>query len=216
MSVHRLAKYQTDDPFTRIPNAALNDSRLDLKSRGLLAFMLSKPDGWTFRERNLAEQTGVGREALRSAMTRLIEAGYVIRTWEPRDGAPPIMVTAVFDRAQTPEVGFPEVGKPDNGKTRPLSNEVLLVTKEAVKRDTGRGKNRKPINPDWRPSLELLQQLKDKFPKVRCADQVEPFLDYWLAKGEARADWDATFRSWIRNQDKWRREREGVSEDGWR
>ena len=129
MSVHRLAKYQTDDPFTRVPNSAVNDSRLDLKARGLLLLMLSKPDGWTFRERHLATVAGVGRDALRAAMQTLIDAGYVVRTRESDDGKPPVCVTRVYDRPQT-KVGLPEVGFPDRGKTRPLSNEPVLVTNE--------------------------------------------------------------------------------------
>jgi hypothetical protein len=129
MSVHRLAKYQTDDPFTRIPNSAVNDQRLDLKARGLLLLMLSKPDGWTFRERHLATVAGVGRDQLRAAMQTLIDAGYVVRTRESDDGKPPVCVTRVYDVPQT-RVGLPEVGFPDRGETRPLSNEGVLVTNE--------------------------------------------------------------------------------------
>jgi hypothetical protein len=129
MSVHRLAKYQTDDPFTRVPNSAVNDSRLDLKARGLLLLMLSKPDGWTFRERHLATVAGVGRDALRAAMQTLIDTGYVVRTRESDDGKPPVCVTRVYDQPQT-KVGLAEVGFPDRGETQPLSNEGVLVTNE--------------------------------------------------------------------------------------
>ena len=129
MSVHRLAKYQTDDPFTRVPNSAVNDERLDLKARGLLLLMLSKPDGWTFRERHLAGVAGVGRDQLRAAMQTLIDTGYVVRTRESADGKPPVCVTRVYDMPQT-QVGFPEVGFPDRGETRPISNEGVLVTNE--------------------------------------------------------------------------------------
>jgi hypothetical protein len=130
MSVHRLAKYQTDDPFTRVPNSAINDERLDLKSRGLLLLMLSKPDGWVFRERHLAKIANVGRDQLRGAMATLIETGYVVRTQESFDGNPPICVTRVYDMPQSTGVGLPEVGFPDRGETRPLSNEPVLVTNE--------------------------------------------------------------------------------------
>jgi hypothetical protein len=132
MSVHRLAKYQTDDPFTRVPNSAINDERLDLKARGLLLLMLSKPDGWTFRERHLAKVAGVGRDQLRSAMQTLIETGYVVRSKEAFDGKPPITVTRVYDVPQHAEVGLPEVGFPDRGETRPLSNKPVLVTNETT------------------------------------------------------------------------------------
>lgn len=129
MSVHRLRKYNTEDPFTRIPNAAVNDPRLDLKARGLLLVMLSKPDGWTFRERNLAQSSGVGRDQLRAAMKTLMDCGYVVRKHEAQDGKPPVVVTEVYD---SPKVGFPEVGKPDRRETRPISNEVVVVTNESI------------------------------------------------------------------------------------
>ena len=130
MSVHRLAKYQTDDPFTRVPNSAINDERLDLKARGLLLLMLSKPDGWTFRERHLASVAGVGRDQLRAAMQTLIDTGYVVRTRESVDGKPPICVTRVYDMPQAAGVGLPEVGFPDRGETQPVSNEGVRETKE--------------------------------------------------------------------------------------
>lgn len=134
MSVHRLAKYQTDDPFTRVPNTAVNDPGLDLKSRGLLLLMLSLPDDWVFRERNLAEKAGVGREQVRTAMGTLIEAGYVRRRREASDGKPPVLITEVYDTPQNAaEVGKAEVGKPDHREPRPLSNEELKETKKTTK-----------------------------------------------------------------------------------
>ena len=135
MSVHRLAKYQTDDPFTRVPNSAINDDRLDLKARGLLLLMLSKPDGWVFRERHLAQIAGVGRDQLRGAMATLIETGYVVRTQESVDGKPPICVTRVYDMPQVAGVGLAKVGFPDRGETQPFSNKPVLVTNETTLAD---------------------------------------------------------------------------------
>jgi hypothetical protein len=226
MSVHRLAKYQTDDPFTRVPNAAIEDERLDLRSRGLLVFMLSKPDGWTFRERALANQAGVGRDQVRSAMQKLIEAGYVRRRWQARDDGPPQMVTEVYDRAQDvisdiqPEVGFPEVGNPDRGETRPLSNEVFKVTNEGSKsasREKQMGRSRKCGLPAaWQPNEQQLLQLQGKFPKLSLQDESEKFQDYHRAKGSMFVDWDAAFRNWCRNAEKFRLKAAGMSEDGFR
>jgi hypothetical protein len=144
MSVHRLAKYQTDDPFTRVPNSAINDDRLDLKARGLLLLMLSKPDGWVFRERHLAQIAGVGRDQLRGAMATLIDTGYVVRTQESFDGKPPICVTRVYDMPQSTGVGLAKVGFPDRGETRPFSNEGGLVTNETTLAATPKEPNPKP------------------------------------------------------------------------
>lgn len=153
MSVHRLAKYQTDDPFTRVPNSAVNDPDLDLKSRGLLLLMLSLPDNWVFRERNLAEKAGVGREQIRTAMRTLMDAGYVRRRHEAQDGRPPLIVTEVYDTPQnvpqvveSPKVGKPEVGKPDLRETLPISNNELEVTKNS--------NNERPRNLLWDSVIE--------------------------------------------------------------
>jgi hypothetical protein len=226
VSVHRLAKYQTDDPFTRVPNAAVEDERLDLRSRGLLLFMLSKPDGWTFRERALAKQAGVGRDQVRSAMQKLIEAGYVRRRWEARDDGPPAMVTEVYDRAQDviseiqPEVGLPEVGKPDRGETRPLSNEGFLVTNEvsnsaAVKKKSVRSR-KSGLPSSWQPDDKQVQQLREKFPKLSIEDESEKFQDYHRSKGSTFVDWEAAFRNWCRNAEKYRLQNTGEKAGGWR
>lgn len=137
MPVHRLALYRSDDPFTRIPNSAVNDPRLDLKARGLLVFMLSKPDGWTFTERALAAQLGVSREQIRTARKTLEDAGYVRRTTQMKDGRP-VSVTEVFDTppsAGTESVpaqvaGIPTDGIPDRREPPPISNEREIVTNE--------------------------------------------------------------------------------------
>jgi len=198
MSVHRLAKYQTDDPFTRVPNTAVNDDRLDLRARGLLLFMLSKPDGWTFRERVLAKQAGVGRDQVRSAMSTLIDAGYVRRSWQAQPDGPPVMVTSVYDCAQAPEVGFPEVGNPDRRKSRPNSNEGDLVTKEISK-----PKRQSTMQDDWTPDPANLEAIRQRHPTVNVDVELANFRDHWIGKGERRANWDATLRTWMRNAEKW-------------
>lgn len=143
-SIHRLRKYTTNDPFTRVPNAAVNDIRLGLKGRGLLLFMLSKPCDWRFTECNLARELGVGRDQLRSAMRVCMEAGYVRRRWVS-ESCQPTIVTDVSDSPtflECPDseertvVGKPEVGKPEVGKPDPL------LTKEG----TNEGEDQNPLS----------------------------------------------------------------------
>jgi hypothetical protein len=199
MSVHRLAKYQTDDPFTRVPNSAVNDPNLDLKARGLLLFMLSKPDGWVFRERSLAKQAGVGRDQLRGAMQRLIDAGYVVRRWESVDGRP-VPVTEVYDSAQS-QVGKPEVGKPDPRETQPLSNEGVLVTKENSKAP----KRQSSMTDDWQPDPTNWEGIVARHKGIDHAVELANFRDHYISKAEKRADWNASLRTWMRNADKWKK-----------
>jgi len=207
MSVHRLAKYRQDDPFTRIPNSAIADEQLDLKALGLLVLMLSKPDGWVFRERNLAEAARVGRDALRSAMKTLIEAGYVHRSRVAEDGKPPITVTEVYDRPIQAKVGKPEVGKPERGKTRPVSNDVVLVTNEKRKMAT-------TIPDGWQPASDLAAELTAKHPNLNISQEAETFADWHGARGNRFVDHGKAFRNWCRKAAEWKRAKKNTPPPG--
>ena len=128
MTVHRLSLYRSDDPYTRVPNITINDKRLDLKARGLLVFMLSKPDGWTFRERTLADHCGVSRAQIRTALQTLITFGYVNRVVTVVDGVPRTE-TQVYDVSQVEgSVSVPPlVLNPDRPEPVPLSNTERAV-----------------------------------------------------------------------------------------
>lgn len=67
------------NPFVMLDKTALNDSNLSWKAKGLHAFMMSKPDHWTFYMENLEKASKDGRESLRSAFKELQKHGYVIR-----------------------------------------------------------------------------------------------------------------------------------------
>jgi hypothetical protein len=79
--------------FTIVPNAALQDERLSFAARGMLAQLLSRPDGWdttadqeSERARSLRGKRGEGREAMRAVWRELKDAGYVhlVRAPGPR------------------------------------------------------------------------------------------------------------------------------------
>ena len=74
MSIIRVTK--RENPFVMIEKSAIEDARLSWRARGLLVYFLSKPDAWVIRMGHIAEQSGGGRDALRSAMRELKEAGY--------------------------------------------------------------------------------------------------------------------------------------------
>lgn len=64
--------------FTMVPNSAF-DGSLPLSAIGLYSFMLSRPDDWEFSISGMATCLGVGRDAVRSALVKLEEAGFLIR-----------------------------------------------------------------------------------------------------------------------------------------
>jgi hypothetical protein len=64
--------------YTTIPNALLQDQRLSCRDRGLLVWMLSKPQDWNFSKRGLQNELAFdGETAIRSAVKKLQETGYL-------------------------------------------------------------------------------------------------------------------------------------------
>jgi len=69
-----------DDHFTQIPNAWLRDARISLGAKGLLAQLLSHAPGWRISQESLGRDNGVGRDAIRTLINELLEAGYLLRS----------------------------------------------------------------------------------------------------------------------------------------
>jgi DNA-binding transcriptional ArsR family regulator len=62
------------------------------------------------------------------------------------------------------------------------------------------------MSDDWEPEPQNLQRLIEKHPTADVKGEVENFRDYWISKGERRADWNASFRTWIRNSVKFQQQ----------
>lgn len=58
---------------------------------------------------------------------------------------------------------------------------------------------------DWKPKENDIQVMSEHFPEIDIKLEAHAFRDYWKSvagvKGK-KADWDATFRNWIRNTHK--------------
>ncbi|WP_254897879.1 hypothetical protein [Kitasatospora sp. NA04385] len=59
-----------------LPNCLLQCRQLSYTARGLLADLLSRPDGWREDGRHMADTSPQGRGAIRRALRELTEAGY--------------------------------------------------------------------------------------------------------------------------------------------
>lgn len=67
------------DRFTVLPNDAIRDDRLSWKARGLLVWLLSQPAGWQASSTHLAKMAPDGRDAVRTGLAELEDAGYLRR-----------------------------------------------------------------------------------------------------------------------------------------
>lgn len=74
-----IIRVQRRTGYTVLPNATLRDHRLSLKTRAILAIMISVPDDWDFTVAGLAAICGCGRDSVRGSLVELERAGYLTR-----------------------------------------------------------------------------------------------------------------------------------------
>ena len=65
--------------FTHVENTVFFDHALSLKAKGLLSMMLSLPEDWVYSVEGLVSLCKEGRDAVRSALAELEDAGYMVR-----------------------------------------------------------------------------------------------------------------------------------------
>ncbi|MFB7664095.1 hypothetical protein ACFC1R_09130 [Kitasatospora sp. NPDC056138] len=112
MRVHRTEHVRN---FTVLPNGLLQDRRLSYTARGLLADLLSRPDGRREDGRQMADTSPQGRGVIRRALKELTEAGYY-RVDKVRMSDGTVRSEAhVFD---TPQSAAPGVARPGSGGAR--------------------------------------------------------------------------------------------------
>ncbi|MFF2617859.1 hypothetical protein [Kitasatospora sp. NPDC058046] len=172
MRIHRSARTRA---FTVLPNGLLQDRRLSYTARGLLADLLSRPDGWREDGRQMADSSPQGRGAVRRALKELTSAGYYrVDTVRMADGT--IRSEAhVFDTPQpAPAVPRPASGGRGTGRT---------VTPPV--KDPGQ----EPTLPDerTRAAVATLFRVIRPEPRLRLgeakAQALAPLVTQWLERG---------------------------------
>ena len=72
------------NPYVMINKTPLDDPRLSFKAKGILSYLLSKPDNWKVRVSDLANHAKDGKDSVRSGLKELVLSGYA--TYEqPRE-----------------------------------------------------------------------------------------------------------------------------------
>jgi uncharacterized phage protein (TIGR02220 family) len=128
MAIFRTHK---NEDYTVMSNHHLNDPRMSLKAKGLLSFMLSKPDGWHFSIRGLESQLKEGKDSVATTMKELIDFKYVIREQGRSKGSFGDIIYHIYESpcTENPDAVNPDTGNPRT-ETPPQVNTKEVNTKE--------------------------------------------------------------------------------------
>ena len=114
MAVFRVEKNHS---YTVMANHHLRDERLSLKSKGLLSLILSLPDDWRISIEGMTQFSADGKDAIRSAIRELTDAGYITRAQTHSEAGTFSGYDYIVHEtpAASPSSGFPTMEKPTTG-----------------------------------------------------------------------------------------------------
>jgi uncharacterized phage protein (TIGR02220 family) len=131
--------------YTVIPNQLLEDERITWEAKGILAYLLSKPDAWELNASHLIGFGHAGREKIYRVLKELQDAGYASHNrksdgrveWEIRDTAQLEKPHAekqhkANPRAEKPNEEKPNEEKPNEEKPNEANPHVLVNTERTV------------------------------------------------------------------------------------
>ena len=119
-----------DDHFTQIPNEWLRDTRLSFKARGVLAMIMSHREGWSLSINSIASQNQEGKDAIRSAIQELEQAGYLFRTQVNYEGKFGEAVWVTQDPADLPMAENPTTDNPTTKNTNNKEDQIKKTKEE--------------------------------------------------------------------------------------
>ena len=77
-TIYRVVKNK-DNPYVMINKDMVNDNRLSARAKGILLYILSKPDNWQIYESEVTKHFRDGLKSIKSGFKELISLGYVHR-----------------------------------------------------------------------------------------------------------------------------------------
>ena len=190
MHIHRSRPSRA---FTVLPNAFLRDQRLSYTARGLLADLLSRPDGWREDGRQMADRSPQGRGAVARALKELTGFGYYrVEKVRQEDGT----ILSVAHAWDTPQQVAPAPTRPGSGRAVAGFPDALPV-KEREKEPPALPPETE-TDPQPRsggaepPAVALLFRVIRPEPRLRLgvseAASLAPLVAQWLERGCTQQD----------------------------
>lgn len=159
-------------------------------------------------DRRMAVKLGLQKHEIDELRKRLMDVGLINETWQPiawanRQFQSDTDPTRAERQARYREKHMKRVSNAlRNGR-------VTRVEQNRTDTEQSKGEKRATLPPgDFSLSDSLKTWVKkESIPEIIIPMEIEKFLDHHRKKGDKFVDWDAAFRTWLRNWKKWSREK---------
>ncbi|MBT6321856.1 MAG: hypothetical protein HOJ31_06690 [Anaerolineae bacterium] len=79
------AQHDKENPYVIVNKTFVENPLLSWKAKGLLLYLLSRPDNWTVQIGDLVKRSTDGQHAVKSILKELIDAGHIVKVGQTRD-----------------------------------------------------------------------------------------------------------------------------------
>ena len=170
MAVFRVER--TSD-YTVMSNYHLRDKRLSLKAKGLLSQMLSLPEDWDYTLAGLCYINRESKDAIRTAIRELEQAGYIRRRQTTDSGGKFAgNEYTIYERPQEPPSGEPSSEKPSSGN--PTTGKPM--PEKPTQQNIDRQNTDRQIN-DSIPFRAAVEPPEAKRTEASSAERMEEYRD---------------------------------------
>lgn len=147
MSIIRVRK---DARYFTASNEPFVDEKLSWEARGLMGYLLTKPDNWQVRTFDLTKKGPAKEHKVRRMLAELRKAGYMNRIRITLSGGKFDWVTEVYESpSQNPKIktsgGFSTSGSSTSGKVP----DIASTDSESTESTKERRKDHAPLPLDW-------------------------------------------------------------------
>lgn len=200
-----IRKGQYTKNYTVLPNTLTQDRNLSFEAKGMLAYLMSKPDEWIVRETDLCKEGNCGTTKVRRILKELIAAKYIIKArHRNNDGTYLAVEFEVFPEPQLSTVQKSTVDNPA-AENAPTTKERLSKNKDSIyppnKNDFERRKSIKRTGVEDYKFCDATAEVAHNLglSEGQYKKQKKLFRNHHLSKGTRSANWDAQWESWLLN-----------------
>ncbi len=201
MSIIRSPRPESN--FYVLDKSISENDRLTWAARGVLIFLLGKPDNWQISIEHLRKQTAdtkkpTGRDALYSIIDELIAEGYIQRSQgrgeEGRLGAYEYRVSEV------PLPAYPDTAQPDTANPTLISTEVK---QEQIGSNAPSAPKRQKVTFEDGEFIvhdcDLLDAWHASYGKPHVEHEIAKAKAWVIAGGKKKKDWARFLTNWLAN-----------------